>query len=156
MSNWWDSPAKKNDVGGLLECWARMQGSLGRISSATASPQRTTHLLVVLGTTRNKFTCSGNNWFVGQIVNISAWCREKGKRQSLGLLNIMESGHSYMFLCSRYVLCWHEPDSWVKQKNYLVLDDISTKSDATRNLFQLHYLQSIYLCTSLAGFHFFF
>jgi hypothetical protein len=31
--------------------------------------------------------------------------QREGERQSLGLLNIMESGHCYMFLCSRYVLC---------------------------------------------------
>ena len=103
----------------------KLQGSLGRISSATASPKIMTHLLEVLGTTRRKFTCSGNNWIVGQIVATPAWCREKENGNLLvwALLNIMESGRSYVFRCSRYVLCWRDPE-W-NNFFHLVLDGIS-------------------------------
>ena len=87
-----------------------------------------THLLEVLGTTRRKFTCSGNNWIVGQIVATPAWCREKENGNLLvwALLNIMESGRSYVFRCSRYVLCWRDPE-W-NNFFHLVLDGISNKS----------------------------
>ena len=90
----------------------RPQGLLGRISSATASPKRRTHLLEALGITRSKFTSSGNNWTVWQTVATFAWCREKGNDSHLvwAPLNIMESGRSYVFLCSRYVLCRWDPE----------------------------------------------
>ena len=82
----------------------KLQGLLGRTSSAIVSPKRTILLLEALGITRSKFTSSGNTWTVGQTVATFAWCKEKGNDSHLvwAPLNIMESGHSYVFLCSRY------------------------------------------------------
>jgi len=148
----------------LLEpAWGsvRLQGLLGRISSATASPKRMTHLLEVLGTTRSKFTCSGNNWTVWQIAATSAWCREKGNDNHLAwaLWNIMANGLSYVFLCSRYVLCWRDPEltifsiisSW-RHLNYISQPSSGTSFSCTicyEPINALHWLAFIFPSSEL-------
>lgn len=112
----------------------KLQALLGRIPSATARTKRMTHLLLVLGTTRSKSTCSGNSWAVGQTVVTSAWCREKVNASHLvwTLLNIMENGRSYVFLSSRYVLCWNDPQWNCYLYIALVFVDISVNFDILR------------------------
>ena len=139
----------------------KLQGLLGRTSSAIVSPKRTILLLEALGITRSKFTSSGNNWTVGQTVATFAWCKEKGNDSHLvwAPLNIMESGHSYVFLCSRYVLCWRDPEltifsiisSW-RHLNYISQPSSGTSFSCTicyEPINALHWLAFIFPSSEL-------